>query len=126
MLRNYRYAEQDYSLKIPQGFGIEGSTPEQDARRELLEETGLEPASLKPLVCFGSLYKTYLFLWCPVSLPTLRHDGQELTEAITGYELLPLEGISLTMLDALGIHDPITISALMIGLSLSNNNLLIE
>ncbi len=126
LLRNYRYAEQDHSLEIPQGFGTYGSSPEDDARRELLEETGLQPKELTPLLCFGSLYKTHLFLWKPAKLPSLCHEGQEATEAITGYELLPLADISPASLNERGIHDPVTIAALMIAVTLTDNDFPIE
>jgi hypothetical protein len=71
LLRNYRYAEKAMSLEIPMGFGTKDSTPEQDARREIFEEMGVEPEVLVPVTKFGALYVTHLFLWKVDSLPPL-------------------------------------------------------
>jgi ADP-ribose pyrophosphatase len=126
LLKNYRYSEQAYSLEIPQGFGIEGATPEADARRELKEETGLEADKLKYLTRFGSLYQTHLFLFRAETLPALNHGGQEHSEAIADHLLLPLTGLSLARLEELCVHDPISLSAILMAVSLTDNNLLFE
>ncbi len=126
LLRNYRYSEQAYSLEIPQGFGTFGSSPEADARRELMEETGLQPDHLVPVMTFGALYQTHLFLWRVDALPALIHDGQEQTEAISGHELLELDNLDLAALNRRGVHDPITISAILIAQSLANDSFLSE
>lgn len=38
LLRHFRHATRRWHLEIPRGFGSEGSTPEEDAKREIAEE----------------------------------------------------------------------------------------
>jgi ADP-ribose pyrophosphatase len=47
MVRQYRYAAGKHTLEFPAGKIDEGETPEQAARRELLEETGYQCDVLK-------------------------------------------------------------------------------
>ena len=47
MVRQYRYAAGKHTLEFPAGKIDEGETPEQAARRELLEETGYQCDELK-------------------------------------------------------------------------------
>jgi 8-oxo-dGTP pyrophosphatase MutT (NUDIX family) len=46
IVRQYRPAVETYTWELPAGTLDPGETPEQAARREVLEETGLEPAEL--------------------------------------------------------------------------------
>jgi ADP-ribose pyrophosphatase len=48
-VRQYRPAVERYTLELPSGLVDPGESPEQAARRELLEETGYEAASLEVL-----------------------------------------------------------------------------
>ena len=49
LVRQYRPAVETFTWELPAGTLDGGETPEQAARREVLEETGLEPAELLPL-----------------------------------------------------------------------------
>jgi ADP-ribose pyrophosphatase len=126
LLKNYRYSEQAYSYEIPLGFGTDGSSPEEDAKRELQEEIGVSPNALKPLTGFGKLYRTHLFLWEAETLPELVHSGQEMSEAISDHLFLPLDSVSFAKLNKLGVHDPVSVAAILTALALTNNNLLFE
>lgn len=46
LLRHFRHATRNWHLEIPRGFGEEGFTNEENAMRELLEETGSTPTRM--------------------------------------------------------------------------------
>jgi 8-oxo-dGDP phosphatase len=53
LLRHYRHAVGRRQLEIPAGkLDVDGEAPVDAAHRELLEEVGLEAASLQPLIHF--------------------------------------------------------------------------
>ena len=113
LIRNFRYSEQGFSVELPQGFGTTGSTPEEDARRELREETGLEVERLEPLFTVGADYKTYVFLGrlAPEALP--HHRTQEDTESIAEFVRIPVAALTLGAMQDAGIHDATTMAALL-------------
>src|SRR5262249_54085351 len=49
LVGQYRYPLQAYSWEIPEGGGPESEAPEETARRELREETGLAAGNLQML-----------------------------------------------------------------------------
>ena len=49
MVGQYRYPVKAYSWEIPEGGGSHGESPEETARRELREETGLLADELEPI-----------------------------------------------------------------------------
>jgi ADP-ribose pyrophosphatase len=49
LVRHFRHATRAWHLEIPRGFGSVGSTPEDDARREILEEVSGICKRLEPL-----------------------------------------------------------------------------
>lgn len=53
LLRNFRHATRDWELEIPRGYGENGISAEDNARKELLEETGL---SAHKLIRLGILH----------------------------------------------------------------------
>ena len=52
LVRQYRYAVDDFVWELPAGRRDAGETPEAGARRELEEEVGLRAGALEPLVVF--------------------------------------------------------------------------
>lgn len=51
LVRHFRHATRRWHLELPRGYGQEGRTPEENARRELAEEIG---ADISRLVLMGS------------------------------------------------------------------------
>lgn len=113
LLRNYRYSEKSWSIEVPQGFGSVGAAPEDDAVRELSEETGLTPQSLTPLLTIGNDFVTHVFTAQidPQARPHMR--AAEASEAIADFLYLDRAAIGLPEIARLGIFDAITISALL-------------
>jgi ADP-ribose pyrophosphatase len=52
LVRQYRYAVDDALWELPAGRMDTGEAPEQAARRELVEEVGLEAGRVEPLATF--------------------------------------------------------------------------
>ncbi|MCY9872342.1 NUDIX hydrolase [Vibrio barjaei] len=50
LLEIYRYQEQSWSIEIPQGFGEDGLSPEENMQKECREELGLETINLKKIL----------------------------------------------------------------------------
>jgi 8-oxo-dGTP pyrophosphatase MutT (NUDIX family) len=73
LVRQYRHGIRDITLEIPGGLVEEGDSPEEAARRELIEETGYDSTKIEPL---GSVHPNpaildnmcYTFLATGVSL----------------------------------------------------------
>ena len=49
LLRHFRHATRAWHLEILRGFGSPGSSPEEDARREIAEEIGASPGEMTAL-----------------------------------------------------------------------------
>jgi ADP-ribose pyrophosphatase len=52
LVRQYRYAVRDFLWEVPAGHMDPGESPEEAARRELVEETGYYPRRLQKLLDF--------------------------------------------------------------------------
>lgn len=113
LVGQYRYPLDVYSWEIPEGGGPPGESPEESARRELLEETGLEAEQLE---LFSTLHLSnsvcdevaYLF-----RATGLRHGPSE----PEGTERLQVKRVtldeSLEMMEAGTITDAMTVVALL-------------
>lgn len=112
LIRSYRYAEQDYALQIPLGFGSAERAPAEQAAIELREETGLAAAGLEPLIQVGGGYTTHVFLAREVDPAAVTFARQEATEDIVGSEWVPIAEISPAGLAARGVNEAITLASL--------------
>lgn len=121
LVRCYRYADQRLSLEIPKGFGTKGIAPEAQARSELAEETGLSAARFDPLLTVGSGYQTHIFL-AHVRPGNPTSSGQEATEAIAGFEWMPLPELRARSLAARGVYDPVSMAALLAARDVLGDN----
>ncbi len=65
LVRQYRPAVRSMTLELPAGHIDPGESPEQTARRELLEETGYEAGQLTPLGVLSPTAARYTSqMWC--------------------------------------------------------------
>jgi ADP-ribose pyrophosphatase len=53
LIRHFRHSTRRWHLEVPRGFGTPGANPEDDARRELLEEIGVVATAVGSL---GDMY----------------------------------------------------------------------
>ena len=49
MIRKFRHEERNWTWEFPRGFGEPGLSAEENARKELLEEIGVEPMRMELL-----------------------------------------------------------------------------
>lgn len=113
LIKNYRYAEKSLSVEIPQGFGCFGKTPEEDASRELFEETGLIARKIENLFVLGSDFKTFVFVANVDDVVNISNCNAELSESISSYQRISIDRIKYLDLEVMGIFEPITIAALL-------------
>jgi len=87
LIRNFRHATRNWEIEIPRGFGEDGFSPEDNAKKELFEETGLTPIRILKL---GSLNTDtaarsppVILFYAEVSKPkTISFDANELISDI--------------------------------------------
>lgn len=113
LIQNYRYAEKSLSIELPQGFGCFGKTPQEDASRELFEETGLTAQKFEQLLVLGADFKTFVFVAEVDELAQFSNENAELSESISSYRRIPINKICHLDFGAMGIFDPVTIAALL-------------
>jgi ADP-ribose pyrophosphatase len=87
LVRQFRPAVEAWTVELPSGHVDKGETPEQAARRELLEETGLSATGWELLACLrpdtGRLGN---HLWCYFASEATASDT--VTEREPGLELI--------------------------------------
>ncbi len=113
LIRSYRYQSKAFVVEIPQGFGTHGNGPEEDARRELREETGLEATELVPLVRFDDNISTHCYLAKIDEGGQRSLRGAEITESIVEMIDLPLAEITPARLAEVGVAGPVSTAALL-------------
>lgn len=95
-------------MEVPQGFGIEGNTSINDAKRELFEEIGATDVHLNYIGQTGKDYITYLF---QADLPKTfmpSFSEAEDTESITSFQLYSKNTLIKSNFTELNIFDPVT------------------
>jgi ADP-ribose pyrophosphatase len=114
LVLQYRYAIADDAWEIPRGYG-DSADPAREARRELLEETGLQPVELIEL---GTIHPNSAILATRIALYAARcQPAQAEPTATDGHEQLEFKWFAIedamTAVDTGKIADAITLSALL-------------
>jgi 8-oxo-dGTP pyrophosphatase MutT (NUDIX family) len=111
LVGQYRYPIQEYSWEIPEGGGPIGENPESIARRELLEETGIQAESWEHL---GRVHTSNCFVdeVCHLFLAKHLTSGPALPDAV---EVLQVRRESLAEVLAMILDGRITDSISIAG-----------
>jgi 8-oxo-dGTP pyrophosphatase MutT (NUDIX family) len=113
LIRSYSYQFQQEILEIPHGFGTFGGEPIGDARRETFEELGIKDCKLEHYKHFKLEQDIYVFAALLDDEVSLSIDHQESTEAISGFEWIEWNKISLSVLNEIGVRDTISLAVLL-------------
>ena len=113
LVKQYRYAAEDYLYEVPAGRLSAGESPEECARRELLEETGCRAERIEPLL---TTYTTpgftderiHLFMATELTRGTMQHEPDE----FISLEVIPLSR-ALLMIERSEIRDGKTALAIL-------------
>ncbi len=98
LVRQYRHAVKAMTLEVPAGHIEAGETPEQAARKELLEETGYEAAEFTLLAKLSpSTARFTNLIWCFFA-PNARPSPAAASHREAGVELVLHEGGPETLL----------------------------
>lgn len=98
-------------IECPKGFGVENSTPEACARRELAEETGLQPTELRYEGIIGENFATHVFSCKVVEAPDTP-PASAINEGIEGVVYVPISELDHSFILRHRISCPITILAI--------------
>jgi ADP-ribose pyrophosphatase len=113
LVLQYRYAIAEQAWEIPRGYGDSGDAA-GEARRELLEETGLRPVELIDL---GTIHPNSAVLATRIALYAATCEPGEARPATDGQEQVELKWFAIadamTAVDTGEIADAITLSALL-------------
>lgn len=113
LVLQYRYAIADHVWEIPRGYG-DSADPASEARRELLEETGLQPVELVDL---GTIHPNSAVLATRVGLFAAKCKPAQAKPTIDGHEQLEFRWFAIeeamTAVETGKISDAITLSALL-------------
>jgi ADP-ribose pyrophosphatase len=113
LVKQYRYAAEDYLYEVPAGRLSPGESPEECARRELLEETGCRAERIEPLF---AMYTTpgftderiHLFMASGLTRGATQHERDE----FISLEVFPLS-TALLMIERGEIQDAKTALAIL-------------
>jgi ADP-ribose pyrophosphatase len=113
LVLQYRYAIADHVWEIPRGYG-DGPDSASEARREFLEETGLQPLEL---IGLGSIHPNSAIFATRVELFAAQCEPAHSEPTIGGREQTELKWFSIeeamTAVATGKISDAITLSALL-------------
>ena len=115
LINNFRHATRSWELELPRGMQENSSTPEEAARKELLEELGYKSAKMELV---GEVYANTGLLASKVIIFRATIDGEatpvaepEPGEASKGVRYLSAEQLSM-LVSSGAIRDGLTLAAL--------------
>jgi ADP-ribose pyrophosphatase len=113
LIKQYRFAADQFLYEIPAGRLAAGESSEDCARRELREETGYTAELMEPLLSFYTTpgftdERIHVFLATGLTRGETAHEGDEFIEVVT----LPLSAV-LIMIRAGEVSDAKTALALL-------------
>ena len=115
LVGQYRYALGQYSWEIPEGGGPPGEEAIETAKRELLEETGLEAKEwtlLAPIHTSNSVTNEYGYVFMARDLEMKEAEPEE-TEELVVWKLPLIEAIEMVEIGR--ITDSISIAGLLLA-----------
>ncbi len=119
MIKQFRYAAEQYMIEVPAGRLEPAEEPEVCARRELLEEVGCRAAKLTRLTTFYTTpgftdERIHLFMATGLTRGAMAHEDDEFIETV-----VVRMSEALTMIENGKITDGKTIVALMFAAGFS-------
>ena len=115
LLRQYRYAVEQYLWEVPAGTLAEGENPLQCAKRELLEETGFDADNWEPL---GRIIPLPAYSDEIIHI-FLAHGLTHLTQALDQDEILKVHAVPLKEIDSMIMREEIKDSKSISALTLA-------
>lgn len=118
LLEHYRHSLREPMWEIPRGFGERGLSPEENARKELAEETGIKEVRLQYLgeVCPDSgMQGTTASIYMAQIQGSVDIKNLDEREAIMGYRLASYEELGMLVRQG-KLKDGFTLSALALAM----------
>lgn len=117
LVRAFRYASNNWSIEIPQGFGTVSASPLTSAENELREETGLCTTSFRKLAVLKANpgfmdFSTHLF--AATGCQQFSDPVPEKSEVFAEPLMAPFSDVYNLIAEGT-INDALTVSALLLG-----------
>ena len=108
LVKHFRHEKRDWLWEVPRGFGEPGLSPEQNARKELMEETNLGITRIIPIggILHDNTYDYVVYFYAETHGNVIIDEE----ESIGGYRIVSIPVLKDMILNG-EIKDPYTIQA---------------